>query len=244
MKDVNIRDQPTPLRRPIILRPPARETAVATQAEQPIAVSDTSAEVQRLREELDKCHESLEQWSLAEKEWDHQRTLFQTITENVTDLVVLLDTQGNRTWTNPAFNHILGYAPEELIGIHSLTEIHPDDRDRATEALESTLRDGVAQQVEFRLQKKDGDWVTLQNEFVAFLNAESHVESAMLLSSDLTENRKLTESLALASTQATAAALVEGMARDFDQILTNVVGNLTIAKNLNGPHNAIAVRPQ
>jgi CheY-like chemotaxis protein len=32
------------------------------------------------------------------------------------------------------------------------------------------------------------------------------------------------------------------MARDFDQILTNVVGNLTIAKNLNGPHNAIAVR--
>ncbi len=32
------------------------------------------------------------------------------------------------------------------------------------------------------------------------------------------------------------------MARDFDQILTNVIGNLTIAKNLNGPHNAIAVR--
>ena len=36
--------------------------------------------------------------------------------------------------------------------------------------------------------------------------------------------------------------MVEAMARDFDQILTNVVGNLTIAKNLNGPHNAIAVR--
>jgi CheY-like chemotaxis protein len=36
--------------------------------------------------------------------------------------------------------------------------------------------------------------------------------------------------------------MVEAMAHDFDQILTNVVGNLTIAKNLNGPHNAIAVR--
>src|SRR5476649_1781821 len=32
------------------------------------------------------------------------------------------------------------------------------------------------------------------------------------------------------------------MARDFDLILTNVIGNLTIARNLNGPHNAIAVR--
>jgi CheY-like chemotaxis protein len=53
---------------------------------------------------------------------------------------------------------------------------------------------------------------------------------------------KLSEALALASTEATAAGLAEGMARDFDQILTNVFGNLTIAKNLNGPHNAIAVR--
>jgi nitrogen-specific signal transduction histidine kinase/ActR/RegA family two-component response regulator len=59
---------------------------------------------------------------------------------------------------------------------------------------------------------------------------------------DVTENKKLSEALSLASTEASAAGLVEGMARDFDQILTNVVGNLTIAKNLNGPHNAIAVR--
>jgi len=59
---------------------------------------------------------------------------------------------------------------------------------------------------------------------------------------DATENKKLSEALTLASTEATAASLVEGMAHDFDHILTNVVGNLTIAKNLNGPHNAIAVR--
>jgi len=58
----------------------------------------------------------------------------------------------------------------------------------------------------------------------------------------VTENKKLSEALSLASTEVTAAGLVEGMARDFDQILTNVVGNLAIAKNLNGPHNAIAVR--
>jgi two-component system cell cycle sensor histidine kinase/response regulator CckA len=77
---------------------------------------------------------------------------------------------------------------------------------------------------------------------IALLNPSGKVESVLLLSTDLTENKKLTEALALASTQATAAALVEGMARDFDQILTTVVGNLTIAKNLNGPHNAIAVR--
>ena len=77
---------------------------------------------------------------------------------------------------------------------------------------------------------------------MATLDENGQVESIVLLAADVTEKKKLEESLALASTTATAAGLMEGMARDFDQILTNVFGNLTIAKNLNGPHNAIAVR--
>jgi two-component system cell cycle sensor histidine kinase/response regulator CckA len=91
------------------------------------------------------------------------------------------------------------------------------------------------------VQQKDGGWIHLKTETIPIL-ADGHVGSVLLLATDATENKKLSEALALASTEATAAGLLEGMARDFDQILTNVFGNLTIAKNLNGPHNAIAVR--
>jgi len=252
VKDVPIREQPVALRRPVILRPPAQALpaapipapAVAAAAPPQVtqALPGTSdSELQRLRDELKSCHDSLAQWAHAEIEWIQQRRLFQIMTDNVSDFIVLLDHLGNRTWANPAYIHAMGYSEEELVGTHALSEIHPDDRERTTEALNLALQ-GATQMVEYRMQQKDGGWLSLESEMSAVLNPEGQVESVVLLSKDLTENKKLTEALALASTQATAAALAEGMARDFDQILTNVVGNLTIAKNLNGPHNAIAVR--
>ena len=51
-------------------------------------------------------------------EWSHQRRLFEVMTENVSDLIVLLDPQGNRTWNNPAYSHSIGYGPQELAGTY------------------------------------------------------------------------------------------------------------------------------
>jgi two-component system cell cycle sensor histidine kinase/response regulator CckA len=204
--------------------------------------SNPDSTLQSLQEEVANCHRSLQQWAEAGVEWDQQRRLFQIMTENVSDLILLLDHQGNRTWNNPAYSHLMGFSPEELTGGAALAEVHPDDQARAQEALALTLRDGSAQQVEYRAQQKEGGWVHLRAETIGVLNPEGQVESVLLLAHDMTEHMQLEESLAMASTKATAANLIEGMARDFDQILTNVIGNLTIAKNLNGPHNAIAVR--
>ena len=233
------RNQPASPRRPIVLRPPESSTEAQTDA---LFASNDDPHTRLLRDEISKLHQTLEQWSNAESEWTHQRRLFEVMTENVSDLIVLLDHQGNRTWNNPAYSHHIGYGPQELTGTHALTEVHADDKQRASDALQETLEKGTTTQAEYRVQQKDGGWISLQTENVPILGTNGRVETVVLLADDVTEKRKLEEALALASTSATAAGLVEGMARDFDQILTNVVGNLTIAKNLNGPHNAIAVR--
>ncbi len=255
VNDVNNREQPVPPRRPIILRPPAQGTAntpvaprepipiIATPSHPaPESSSPTDAETERLRAELKNCHDSLEQWTQAESSWNHQRALFEIMTDHASEFIALLDRQGNRTWTNPAYARSLGFPTEGMIGTHALKEVHTEDRTRAAEALAAAIRDGSLQTAEYRLQQKDGGWINLESTIVPVIDTAGKVESVVLLSNDVTEKKKMAESLALASTQATGAALVEGMARDFDQILTNVTGNLTIAKNLNGPHNAIAVR--
>ena len=242
VSDVTSRNQPAPTRRPIVLRTPGQDAAAVPTGSSGLLGSDEETELQSLREEVASCRQSLEQWTQAEVEWSQQRRLFQIMTENVSDLIVLLDNQGNRTWTNPAYSHVIGYLPEELTGKYALEDVHPDDMTRATEALNLTLENGTTQQAVYRMQRKDGAWLSLHVETVGVLDPEGKVESVLLMAVDQTEKNKLTEELALASTAANAANLIEGMARDFDQILTNVVGNLTIAKNLNGPHNAIAVR--
>jgi PAS domain S-box-containing protein len=234
-------NQPAPTRRPIILRPPGQASAVPAAGESILATND-DPQGNLLRDELAKLHLTLDQWVNAEAEWNHQRRLFQVMTENIADFIVLLDQQGNRTWNNPAYSHHMGYGPQELTGTYALTEVHPDDKPRAVDRLNEALEKGTPTQAEYRVQKKDHDWLTLQTENVPILDEAGKVETVVLIATDITEKRKLEEALALAQTTATAAGLVEGMARDFDQILTNVFGNLTIAKNLNGPHNAIAVR--
>ncbi len=226
-----------------MLRQPGQDTAEPpAEAVGSLLPDPAEPELPRLREMVARYQDELNQWTRAEMEWSRQRRLFQIMTDNVSDLIVLLDHQGHRTWNNPAYSHLMGYSTQELAGTYALSEVHPDDQARANEALNLTLKEGSTQQVEYRMQKKDGGWVHLQSETIAVHGADGRVETVLLLAVDITENKKLEEALALASTQATAASLAEGLARDFDQILTNVVGNLTIAKNLNGPHNAIAVR--
>jgi len=248
VKDVTSRNQPASVRRPIVLRTGGQDAAPTPTESKgsplviPQNVVHVDPEIQDLREEVTNLRHSLQQWTQAEQEWSQQRRLFQLMTDNVSDLIVLLDHQGHRTWNNAAYSHLMGYELAELAGTHALTEVHPDDRAKATEMLNQTLQKGTIEQAEYRVQKKDGGWMQMQTETIPVLDGSGRVEAALLLACDTTEKSKLSEALALASTKATAAGLAEGMARDFDQILTNVVGNLTIAKNLNGPHNAIAVR--
>ena len=249
MKDVTSRNQPSSARKPIVLRTSGPESAATGEpGTNPlivpgnIAASNVDPEVQRLRDEVVKLRYSIDQWMKAETEWTQQRRLFQLMTDNVSEMIALLDHQGHRTWNNEAYSHLMGYGPEELSGTHSLTEIHAEDRVRTMQALNDTLQKGTIEQAEYRAQRKDGGWLNLQAEFIPVLDSSGRVESVLLLAVDKTEKAKLSEALTLASTQANAATIAEGMARDFDQLLTNVVGNLTIAKNLNGPHNAIAVR--
>jgi two-component system, cell cycle sensor histidine kinase and response regulator CckA len=244
VKEVTTRNQPIVFRQPLNLRAAGESTAATPSllAEASPAPSESLSEVDKLKEEVANCHKTLEQWTHAEVEWNQERWLLQLMTEKTSDLIVLLDHEGKRTWCNPAYARILGKASEELVGSHALMEVHPDDQARATEALNGALHDGNTQQVDYRVQPKEGNWVNLKTEMTSVLNPEGNVESVLLMAVDLTEVDRLTEELAMAATKASAAGMIEGMARDFDQILTNVVGNLTIAKNLNGPHNAIAVR--
>jgi PAS domain S-box-containing protein len=209
----------------------------------PFVEPEVSAEeIAKLREELAECHESLEKWTEAEAAWSAQRRLFKVMTENVTDLIVLMDAEGNRVWNNPAYSHALGCKMEELAGSNAFTEVFPEDRNVALDAFQNAVAQKTAQQAEYRIQQKGGEVLDLQTEIVPIVGAEGRVESLVLMAHDVTVTKQLTEAVSLAQTQLTASGMLEGMARDFDQILTNIFGNLAIARNLNGPHNAVSLR--
>lgn|GEM_PF-667460 len=265
MSDSPTKSQALP-RRPIFLRQPVAEGAGSPPSSQQLAKSataairtaipapspstsatpapggDVQAELTKLKAKVENYRQSLQQWTQAEVEWNSQRRLFEMMTYNVSDLIVLTNREGNRLWSNPAYGRVMGFETSELAGTYALTEVHPDDQARADEILEHAVTKGETKRAEYRVQQKGGTWVTLDTSTYPIVNAAGNVESVLLISSDITEKKRLTDELSMSSNEATASKMIEAMANDFDQILTNVVGNLTIAKNLNGPHNAIAIR--
>ena len=75
------------------------------------------------------------------------------------DLMSVVDLDGNFVLVNPAYRHILGWEPEELIGQSYRDYFHPDDLDRVTTAF--APRNGVVPSVvelDLRERCRDGSY--------------------------------------------------------------------------------------
>jgi diguanylate cyclase (GGDEF)-like protein/PAS domain S-box-containing protein len=84
---------------------------------------------------------------------------FAAMVENGSDLIALTDPAGRLVYASPAYRTVLGFEPEERIGIDLLEGVHPDDVDAVVVAgmnLLSTPRGSC--RLEFRFAHGDGSW--------------------------------------------------------------------------------------
>jgi diguanylate cyclase (GGDEF)-like protein/PAS domain S-box-containing protein len=83
---------------------------------------------------------------------------YQLLAENSSDEIVRFGADGTRLYVSPASRTILGFAPEELLGLHGDTLVHPDDRDAwrtmFQTAIDETAGEGVT--ASYRVVHKDG----------------------------------------------------------------------------------------
>jgi PAS domain S-box-containing protein len=91
-----------------------------------------------------------------------------TLIEEVNDIVTVVDTDGTITYVSPAVTRILGYDPDELVGHEGYEFVHPEDRKRNADALETVLSNpDESETVELRFRHADGSWrwieATLRN---------------------------------------------------------------------------------
>lgn len=86
-------------------------------------------------------------------------------TDNSSDMIITSGTDGVRRYVSPAAYNLLGYRPEEILNMRSLSLMHPDDRTR----VEQTVRDmaaGLAHPVcSYRTRRKDGTYVWVEASF-------------------------------------------------------------------------------
>ena len=111
---------------------------------------------------------------------------FRLISENVGDLIAVVDLGGKRLYNSPSYKGLLG-DPEALRGTDWFDEIHPDDREKAKRLFQETIRTGVGQRGEYRLLIKDGSLHFIESQWDVIGNEEGKPTKVVVVSRDVTQ---------------------------------------------------------
>ncbi len=179
----------------------------------------------------------LTEGSRVERRLEEALERFRQITEQVDDLFFIVEPATWRpVYLSPAFEPICGRDPavalEHPEGCIDL--IHPQDRDRCLDALE-TFRRGDPLDLEFRIVRSDGEVRTLR----ARAHHVAGEERVAGVATDVTQERALEQDLQQSQRLEAIGNLASGIAHDFNNLLMGVVGFASIAlQRLDPSHGA------
>jgi PAS domain S-box-containing protein len=160
----------------------------------------------------------------ARKQIAEREELFRLITENAADMIAVVDGSGNRLYNSPSYQKILGYSPEELRQTKGIEQVHPDDREKVTEAAIDAKHSGVGRSLEYRIRHKDGHWVPLESTASVVKNSSGGVEKLVIVNRDVTERKDLEKKLLLSQKLEAIGRLSGGVAHDFNNLLGVILG--------------------
>jgi PAS domain S-box-containing protein len=91
---------------------------------------------------------------------------YRSLVQNIPDVVWTSDQAGNTVFISPNLERVYGFTPAEVCtGGEALWfgRIHPDDRERVRESYETLFGQGGIFDIEYRIQRKDGEWIWLRD---------------------------------------------------------------------------------
>jgi PAS domain S-box-containing protein len=135
---------------------------------------------------------------------------FRSLIEGSSDVIYLLDAEGSVRYRSPSASRLLGRDDARVIGSSVLRDLHPDDTRPARAAMAEVLREpGKPVRIETRLQRADGEWLTVEVVGVNRLD-DAAVGGVILNLRDITE-RKAAEARIRRLLEATIGAMAAAL---------------------------------
>jgi PAS domain S-box-containing protein len=144
----------------------------------------------------------------------------QRIFETSLDLILVVDRHGTFLRVSPSSEAILGYQPKEMIGHSAIEFIHSGDLDSTRAEMRLARRGRQTRNFDCAYVSKTGEIVPL-----AWMGVWSDPEQQhFFIGRDMRERLKLEQKLAQAQKMEAIGQLTGGMAHDFNNILTVIIG--------------------
>jgi PAS domain S-box-containing protein len=150
---------------------------------------------------------------------------FRRLAEGSQDLVSQHLADGRFLYASPAARQVLGLDPRQAVGRRLGALVEPEDRKQVEEALRAAAAGERPQPVSFQLTRPDGSPVSCEMTVQGADPCERGEPTVICITRDISERVRGEEILRAASRMEAAATLAAGVAHDFNNLMTGILGN-------------------
>jgi diguanylate cyclase (GGDEF)-like protein/PAS domain S-box-containing protein len=167
----------------------------------------------------------------AERRLKESEARYRLLADHSSDMVFQLDLDLVRRYVSPACREILGYEPEELIGVKPVSMVHPEDAARVKLAFQSLL-DGNADRHSIinRIRHRDGRWTWVEAQLKTLRDPQTGRPAGIIGTlRDVSARKAIEDQLQEANQRLQALANQDGLTglanrRSFDDALSREYG--------------------
>lgn len=160
---------------------------------------------------------------------------YRMLVENQTDLVVKVDAEGRFLFVSPSYCRIFGKQEKELLGQKFMPLVHEEDREATARAMKALDTPPHTAYIEQRAMTKDG-WLWLAWADTAIPDNQGNIKEIIGVGRDITERKRVEEETIKLQGQLTQAHKMEsvgrlagGVAHDFNNMLSVILGYSELA---------------
>ncbi|MFW6138297.1 MAG: two-component system sensor histidine kinase NtrB [Spirochaetota bacterium] len=170
---------------------------------------------------------------------------YRLLAENVTDVIFVQDLNYNVTYISPSVKNILGYSECEVIGRNAKDFLTPSSYKKALENYNTYVPRAVKDKgfdiplMEYQYVKKDGSTMWGEMKVKVLTDENRRLLGTQGVIRDITQRKNLEEKLIQAQKLEAVGRMAGGIAHEFNNILTVILGYSEILLQKQGLQNTI-----